>query len=1152
MASLTSQSIAGSYEQLLHVDRDGGGNGTTLVDVKDGDNGTTFALKLAQFHAEIRGTTGTGATGAGKLNLSTAELTVVDNDVLGRIDFLAPLESSGTDAVLAGASIWGEAEDTFAADNNSTALVFATNTSAAATERMRLTSGGSLGIGTNNPTSATGFNSPNLTIHGADPSLVISDSGQDNLQICTHGNAFKFINDSDDRAFFVIEENAPANTLYLDSSGNVGIGTSDPTSDLDIGASGGGDLTLSRTGDSNITDGSNLGVIYFKGHDDSGSNVQPAIGAKIVGQSAGHWDQDDVDDAPTELQFWTCDASGGTSIAQRMVIDEDGNVGIGTTDPTKMLHLQSSTSNEPTIIIENNNDDQHPPRIQFKKNVGADAEADGDLLGHIQFKGQDTGDALHTYASIFGLSTDVTAGEEDGELRFEVTKAGTDANVALSLDANSRISLSNNGGTASNTIFGYQAGNLIHASSANNTFFGHQVADATMTSATADNTGIGYSALGGLLAGSNNTAVGSYAGINITSGTGNTMIGRSAGNAFNSSDVVAVGTSAAGSISNATADGTVAVGKEALYSLTSGARNLAIGYTAGGLITDGHDNTLIGYQSGNQGTYGIVGGTKNTGLGAYSMGASAGAAITGSSNTAIGYNSMLEAQGAVANNTAIGSDSLKNVTTGSSNVAIGEAALDALTTGGSNVAIGRNAGGAMGVAENANILIGFAAGGALDEGTNGSIDDNIAIGLDALVGGDLNTASTAVNRNIAIGTNAMNSTGTNAQTGTIAIGYDALTALTSGAGNTAVGYQALDATTTGNYNTVVGYQAATALPAGANTNTAIGYQSLTAGNNASTDHNTCVGYASGDVITSGHSNTIIGSGADPGGATNTNETVIGYDAEGQGSNTVTLGDTNVTAVYMAEDSGATVHAAGAKYYSNSSAGGSPNVSIYNNNTNNESGALNFYKNANNTHETYDTVAVDDDQSGMINFYITDNNGLEQCASIQARADGDAGVNATPGKLEFYTTPAGAISKTLKLVIAKDGTLTGTDTDGIGSLSDERIKKNIKDYSGGLAIIEKLRPVTFEYKDSSRKQGTQRGFIAQEIKAIDDFFIGEQKLKIDGDNNEHPEYQYVKDTEGVALTSKITGGKDSMYVSAIKELLAKVEILEAKVTALEAK
>ena len=151
MAALGSQAIADSYEQLLHVDRDGGGNTTTLVDVKDGDNGTTFALKLAQYHAEIRGTVGTGATGAGKLNLATAELTVVDNDVLGRIDFLAPLESSGTDAILAGASIWGEAEDTFAADNNSTGIVFATNTSAAAAEKMRLDSSGNLGLGTAAP-----------------------------------------------------------------------------------------------------------------------------------------------------------------------------------------------------------------------------------------------------------------------------------------------------------------------------------------------------------------------------------------------------------------------------------------------------------------------------------------------------------------------------------------------------------------------------------------------------------------------------------------------------------------------------------------------------------------------------------------------------------------------------------------------------------------------------------------------------------------------------------------------------------------------------------------------------------------------------------------------------------------------------------------
>lgn len=53
MAALTSQKVRASFEQVLHVDRDGGGNTTTLVSVKDGDNGTTFALQLATDHIAL-------------------------------------------------------------------------------------------------------------------------------------------------------------------------------------------------------------------------------------------------------------------------------------------------------------------------------------------------------------------------------------------------------------------------------------------------------------------------------------------------------------------------------------------------------------------------------------------------------------------------------------------------------------------------------------------------------------------------------------------------------------------------------------------------------------------------------------------------------------------------------------------------------------------------------------------------------------------------------------------------------------------------------------------------------------------------------------------------------------------------------------------
>ena len=88
---------------------------------------------------DVRGDAGA----AGVLTLSTAELTVVDGNELGRINFQAPLET-GEDAILVAASIYAEANDTFAADNNTTDLVFSTAASETAAEKMRLTSAGEL------------------------------------------------------------------------------------------------------------------------------------------------------------------------------------------------------------------------------------------------------------------------------------------------------------------------------------------------------------------------------------------------------------------------------------------------------------------------------------------------------------------------------------------------------------------------------------------------------------------------------------------------------------------------------------------------------------------------------------------------------------------------------------------------------------------------------------------------------------------------------------------------------------------------------------------------------------------------------------------------------------------------------------------------
>jgi hypothetical protein len=105
--------------------------------------------------------------------LSTAEPSVVDGNKLGQIDFQAPVDTAGTDAILVGASIWAEADATFSSSVNSTELVFATGASETAAEKMRITSDGKVGIGTSAPQSLLDIEQDN---DGAATSLVLNNS----------------------------------------------------------------------------------------------------------------------------------------------------------------------------------------------------------------------------------------------------------------------------------------------------------------------------------------------------------------------------------------------------------------------------------------------------------------------------------------------------------------------------------------------------------------------------------------------------------------------------------------------------------------------------------------------------------------------------------------------------------------------------------------------------------------------------------------------------------------------------------------------------------------------------------------------------------------------------------------------------------------
>ena len=78
------------------------------------------------------------------LVLQTGETDIAANDVLGVINFQAPDEGTGTDAILVAAGIAAVSEGDFSASANATKLSFRTAASAAASETMSLTSNGDL------------------------------------------------------------------------------------------------------------------------------------------------------------------------------------------------------------------------------------------------------------------------------------------------------------------------------------------------------------------------------------------------------------------------------------------------------------------------------------------------------------------------------------------------------------------------------------------------------------------------------------------------------------------------------------------------------------------------------------------------------------------------------------------------------------------------------------------------------------------------------------------------------------------------------------------------------------------------------------------------------------------------------------------------
>lgn len=208
----------------------------------------------------------------------------------------------------------------------------------------------------------------------------------------------------------------------------------------------------------------------------------------------------------------------------------------------------------------------------------------------------------------------------------------------------------------------------------------------------------------------------------------------------------------------------------------------------------------------------------------------------------------------VNENIAFGTSSLNGITTGSDNTALGQYSLYSNTTGYHNIAIGPS---------------------AMKLNQTGA--QNVAIGVYSL------SNCTASDGNTAIGANSLRYT-------------------TTGVHNSALGKASLFNNTTGNYNMAIGSLALYNNTTGSN-NHSMGFGALL--KNTTGFNNIGIGYYAGAYIADGSSNNatsnnslFIGSNTKAQADGQTNQIVIGNDVVGNGSNSVTLGNSAITSTIL--------------------------------------------------------------------------------------------------------------------------------------------------------------------------------------------------------------------------------------------------------------
>ncbi len=232
------------------------------------------------------------------------------------------------------------------ADINSGAIQFYTGNSGDFLEKVRITSTGLVGIGTAAPVSALDVIRPgnsNVYENGIRTNRPDSQgqyafmgygSGSSDAYF---GSVYTGVGAGTYGSIHLRQYDGAMNaldTLNINGSGNVGIGTTVPSDQLSVSKTTGTSLSIA-TGLAAGTTGSPLNTdINFRGYQDY-------ISARIRS-----WDESGST-AYGNLSFWTASSmvSGNGNLTERMRINQNGNVGIGTASPgsSKLQILESGS-----------------------------------------------------------------------------------------------------------------------------------------------------------------------------------------------------------------------------------------------------------------------------------------------------------------------------------------------------------------------------------------------------------------------------------------------------------------------------------------------------------------------------------------------------------------------------------------------------------------------------------------------------------------------------------------------------------------------------------------------------------------------------------------------------------------------------------------